>query len=121
LSPHSLSDDCDPLDVMVVGNRALVPGAVLRARPVGVLMMEDEKGVDEKIIAVPHQALTAYYNNITTYKDLPDILVQRIVHFFEHYKDLEPNKWVKVQGCYGLDRAEDIILACIEKAGKAKG
>jgi inorganic pyrophosphatase len=119
--PHTLSDDGDPLDVMVVGNRALVPGAVLRARPVGVLMMEDEKGVDEKIIAVPHQALTAYYNNITTYKDLPDILVQRIVHFFEHYKDLEPNKWVKVQGCYGLDRAEDIILACIEKAGKAKG
>jgi len=84
-------------------------------------MMEDEKGVDEKIIAVPHPKLTAYYNNVTTYKDLPDILVQRIVHFFEHYKDLEPNKWVKVQGCYGLERAEEIIRACIEKAGNAKG
>jgi len=118
--PHTLSEDGDPLDVMVVGNRALVPGTVLRSRPVGVLMMEDEAGTDEKIIAVPHPKLTAYYNNVTTYKDLPDILVQRIVHFFEHYKDLEPNKWVKVQGCYGLERAEEIIAASIENAKKAK-
>jgi inorganic pyrophosphatase len=113
--PHTLSEDGDPLDVMVVGNRALVPGAVVRARPVGVLLMEDEKGIDEKIIAVPHKKLTAYYNNIETYEDLPDILVQRIVHFFEHYKDLEPNKWVKIQGCHGVAEAARIIEESITR------
>ena len=114
--PHTLSLDGDPIDVMVVGNRALVPGCVVRARPVGVLMMEDDKGQDEKILAVPHAALTRYYEKVDCYTDLPDILVERIVHFFEHYKDLEPNKWVKVDGLQNADRARELIQQAIDRA-----
>ncbi len=94
--PHTLSDDGDPIDVMCVGNRPLVPGCVLNARPVGVLIMEDEAGMDEKIIAVPTHKLTKYYDTVNNCGDLPDILLRRIAHFFEQYKALEPNKWVKV-------------------------
>ncbi len=112
--PHTLSEDGDPMDVMVVGSRALVPGAVVRVRPVGVLLMEDEKGTDEKVLAVPHPKLTQYYDKITEYTDLPDILVERIVHFFQHYKDLEPNKWVKVREWGGLDKAREVISASID-------
>ncbi|TDJ45509.1 MAG: inorganic diphosphatase [Gammaproteobacteria bacterium] len=114
--PNTLSDDGDPVDVMVYGSRALVPGAVLGVRPVGVLMMEDEAGQDEKILAVPCQRLTTYYDNIRDYKDMPDILLRRIAHFFEQYKALEPNKWVKVKGWEGLDEAKRLILAGIKKA-----
>lgn len=114
--PHTLSLDGDPIDVMVVGNRALVPGCVVRAKPVGVLMMEDDKGQDEKILAVPHVALTRYYEKINCYTDLPDILVERIVHFFQHYKDLEPNKWVKVGGLEGAGRARELIAQAVERA-----
>lgn len=116
--PHTLSDDGDPIDVMVVGNRPLVPGCVIRARPVGVMLMEDEAGVDEKIVAVPHQKLTRYYDNIKTYEDLPKILQDRIPHFFNHYKDLEPNKWVKVLGWAGIDKAHEFIEAAIQAAAK---
>lgn len=101
--PHTLSLDGDPIDVMVVGNRPLVPGSVVRARPVGVLMMTDDKGQDEKILAVPHQALTPYYDKITTYQDLPTILVSKIEHFFKHYKDLETGKWSKTEGWMGIE------------------
>jgi len=114
--PHTLSDDGDPTDVLVVGNRALMPGCVVRARPVGVLMMEDEAGIDEKIIAVPHHKLTRYYDNIKDYTDLPEILQERITHFFEHYKDLEPNKWVKILGLEGREKAEDLIAAGVKAA-----
>jgi inorganic pyrophosphatase len=114
--PHTLSLDGDPIDVMCVGNRALVPGSVLRVRPVGVLMMTDDKGEDEKVLAVPHPKLTQYYDKVHAYTDLPDILVQRIVHFFEHYKDLEPGKWVKVDGLYGPDKAREMISAAVERA-----
>ncbi len=114
--PHTLSEDGDPMDVMVVGSRALVPGAVVRVRPVGVLMMEDEKGTDEKVLAVPHNKLTRYYDKISCYKDLPDILVERIVHFFQHYKDLEPNKWVKIQGIEDLEKAREVIMESVERA-----
>ena len=114
--PHTLSLDGDPIDVMVVGNRALVPGCVVRAKPVGVLMMEDDKGQDEKILAVPHVALTRYYEKVNCYTDLPDILVERIVHFFQHYKDLEPNKWVKVEGLQNADRARELIAQAVERA-----
>ena len=113
--PHTLSLDGDPIDVMVVGQRALVPGAVVRARPVGVLLMEDDGGQDEKILAVPHQKLTRFYEKVQNYTDLPEILVDRIVHFFTHYKDMEPNKWVKVQGVEGVDRARELISASIER------
>ena len=117
--PHTLSGDGDPVDVIVVGSRPLVPGAVVGARPIGVLLMEDEAGVDEKILCVPSQRLTGYYNKIHDYTDLPDILIERISHFFEHYKDLEPNKWVKVIGWRDADEARKLITQGIETA-KAK-
>lgn len=113
--PHTLSLDGDPIDVMVVGQRALVPGSVLRARPIGVLLMEDDGGQDEKIIAVPHNKLTRYYDKIKTYEDLPDILIERITHFFAHYKDLEPNKWVKVEGIAGIEKACELIEASVKR------
>ncbi len=94
--PHTLSNDGDPCDVLVANTRAIVPGAVMSVRPVGVLLMEDEAGGDEKIIAVPSSKLTQRYDKVKTYSDLPEITLQQIQHFFEHYKDLEPGKWVKV-------------------------
>ena len=94
--PHTLSDDGDPCDVLVANTRAIVPGAVMSVRPVGVLLMEDEAGGDEKIIAVPSSKLTQRYDKVRNYSDLPDITLQQIQHFFEHYKDLEKGKWVKV-------------------------
>jgi inorganic pyrophosphatase len=114
--PHTLSLDGDPIDVLVVGNRALVPGCVVRVRPVGVLMMTDDKGGDEKIIAVPHPKTTRYYEKIHHYTDLPDILVERIVHFFQHYKDLEPGKWAKVEGLAGPEKAHAMIAEAVERA-----
>ncbi len=113
--PHTLSLDGDPIDVMVVGQRALVPGAVVRARPVGVLLMEDDGGEDEKILAVPHQKLTRFYEKVHNYTDLPETLCDRISHFFEHYKDLEPNKWVKVRGWEGVERARELINEAIAR------
>ncbi|WOI53484.1 inorganic diphosphatase [Parvularcula sp. LCG005] len=116
--PHTLSGDGDPCDVMVLGQRPLFPGAVVRARPIGVLLMEDEAGVDEKILAAPHPKLTRYYDNIHTYEDVQPILLERIWHFFNHYKDLEPNKWVKVIEWQGKEAAERLILEGIENAKK---
>lgn len=115
--PQTLADDGDPVDVMVVGNRPLVPGSVVGVRPVGVLLMEDEAGMDEKILAVPCPRLTRYYAKIDCYTDLPDILIERIRHFFEHYKDLEPDKWVKVVGWRDREEAERLIVEGM-KAGK---
>ncbi len=94
--PHTLCGDGDPIDVLVIGRVPVVPGAVVRSRPVGVMMMEDEKGQDEKIIAVPHDKLHPYYSGITSYRDLPEVLVNQIAHFFTHYKDLERDKWAKI-------------------------
>lgn len=113
--PHTLSLDGDPIDVMVVGNRPLVPGSVVRARPVGVLMMTDDKGQDEKILAVPHQNLTRYYDKISTYQDLPAILVDKIQHFFEHYKDLETGKWSRVEGWSGVEKARELIKMAVDR------
>lgn len=118
--PHTLSGDGDPVDVMCLGQRALVPGAVLRARPIGVLLMEDEAGIDEKVLAAPHPKLTRYYDNIQTYEDVQDIMLERIWHFFDHYKDLEPNKWVTVKEWASKEEAEKMILEGYEKAGGAK-
>jgi inorganic pyrophosphatase len=115
--PHTLSDDGDPTDVLVVGQRALMPGCIVRARPVGVLMMEDEAGIDEKIVAVPHTKLTPYYDKIKSYTDLPEVLQDRIPHFFGHYKDLEKDKWVKVLGWEDKDKAAELILSGIKAAG----
>jgi inorganic pyrophosphatase len=115
--PHTLSDDGDPCDVLIANTRAIVPGAVMSVRPVGVLFMEDEAGGDEKIIAVPAPKLTQRYDAITTYSDLPDITLQQIRHFFEHYKDLEPAKWVKILRWGDVAEAHALITAAIARAG----
>ena len=115
--PHTLSDDGDPIDVLVVSRIPVVPGSVIRSRPIGVLMMHDEAGQDEKILAVPVKKLNPYYKDVHNYTDMPDILLQRITHFFEHYKDLEPNKWVKVTGWGDSAKARQLILESIERAG----
>src|SRR6202040_209355 len=119
--PHTLSDDGDPCDVLVTNQRGVIPGAVLAVRPVGVLKMQDEAGGDEKIIAVPVPRLTRRYEKVHNYTDLPEITLKQIEHFFEHYKDLENNKWVKVEGWGDAREAEAMILASIEryKADKA--
>ncbi len=113
--PHTLSLDNDPIDVMCYGSRALVPGSVLRARPVGVLLMEDDGGQDEKILAVPHHKLTRLYDKVKDKEDLPDILLERITHFFEHYKDLEQGKWVKVDCWEGREKAEELIELSVKR------
>ena len=118
--PHTLSDDGDPIDVLVANTRPILPGAVLSVRPVGVLRMEDDGGGDEKIIAVPSTRLTKRYVHVHNYTDLPQITVEQIQHFFEHYKDLEPAKWVKVLGWGDAAEARAMILAAIERAKKAK-
>jgi len=117
--PHTLSDDGDPCDVMVVVGASLVPGCVIRARPVGVLLMEDEAGGDEKILAVPDLKTDPTYKNVRTYTDLPEILLQQIQHFFEHYKDLEDGKWVKITGWKGPEEARQKILEGLARAQKA--
>src|SRR5271169_3156556 len=114
--PHTLSGDGDPCDVLVANTRAIVPGAVISVRPVGVLMMEDEAGGDEKIIAVPSSKLTQRYDKVRTYSDLPDITLQQIQHFFEHYKDLEPGKWVKVLRWGDAADAHQLIREGIARA-----
>ena len=116
--PHTLSDDGDPCDVLVANTRAIAPGAVIAVRPVGVLFMEDEAGGDEKIIAVPTSKLTQRYDKVQNYSDLPDITLQQIQHFFEHYKDLEPKKWVKVLRWGDAEEARKLIVDGIERAKK---
>lgn len=114
--PHTLGDDGDPLDALVVARSPFIPGSVVRARPVGVLLMEDEKGGDEKLLCVPLDALFPYYAGVGEHEDLPTIVMQQIEHFFAHYKDLEPGKWVRILGWGGVDQARDIILAAIDRA-----
>lgn len=113
--PHTLSDDGDPCDVLIANQRGIVPGAVVAVRPVGVLNMQDEGGGDEKIIAVPVPRLTRRYEKVHNYTDLPDITLQQIEHFFQHYKDLETTKWVKVLGWGDAAEAKRVILEAIER------
>jgi inorganic pyrophosphatase len=117
--PHTLSKDGDPCDVIVANTRAIVPGAVMSCRIVGVLLMEDEAGGDEKLVAVPTSKLTKRYDKVLNYTDLPEITLQQIEHFFQHYKDLEPGKWVKVVGWRDAAEAKRVIADSIERA-KAK-
>jgi inorganic pyrophosphatase len=114
--PHTLARDGDPLDVLIVSQAAVVPGAVVRCRPVGVLLMEDEAGPDEKIIAVPVDELNPYFSGVRNHEDLPAILRDQISHFFRHYKDLEEGKWVNVTRWAGPDEAAEMILAAIDRA-----
>jgi inorganic pyrophosphatase len=118
--PHTLSADGDPIDVLVCNTRAIVPGAVINCRPIGVLVMEDEAGGDEKVIAVPSNKITKRYERIKTVTDMPEITLQQIQHFFEHYKDLEPGKWVKLNHWGGVDEAQRLIVEAIERQ-KTKG
>ncbi|TQV80390.1 inorganic diphosphatase [Denitrobaculum tricleocarpae] len=119
--PHTLSDDGDPIDVLVAGTHAVVPGAIVRARPIGVLMMEDEAGHDEKILSVPVDALHPFYSNVTSYRSLPEILREQIAHFFEHYKDLEHGKWVKVTGWGEAEEASRMIESAMKRAKEQEG
>ncbi len=113
--PHTLSDDGDPIDVLVANTRPIARSAVINVRPVGVLKMQDEAGGDEKILAVPSPKLTKRYLHVTNYTDLPQITVEQIQHFFEHYKDLEEGKWVKVLGWGDADEARTLIKEAIER------
>jgi len=114
--PGTLSGDGDPADVLVVGDIPLLPGVVIRCRPVGVLVMEDEAGQDEKILAVPHAKMTPLYNHVQEATDLPPHLLDRIRHFFEHYKDLESGKWVKVREWGAADTARRMIREAVDRA-----
>ncbi len=116
--PHTLSDDGDPCDVLVVSDFPVVPGAVISAKPVGVLIMEDEKGMDEKIIAVPGKKLNSQFEAAESIDDLPASLIAKIKHFFEHYKDLEKGKWVKIKSFEGASKARELINEGIKRAGK---
>ncbi|MDB5407112.1 MAG: ppa [Rhodospirillales bacterium] len=122
--PHTLAADGDPCDVLVVGQTPVVPGAVIRSRPVGALLMEDEAGMDDKIIAVPADALHPYYTGVRSYEDLPQILCDQIGHFFNHYKDLEHGKWVKIVRWAGPEEAAELVnqsIARAVEAAQAKG
>jgi inorganic pyrophosphatase len=119
--PHTLSEDGDPCDVLIANQRGIVPGAIVAVRPVGVLLMTDEAGGDEKIIAVPVPRLTRRYENVHNYTDLPEITRQQTEHFFVHYKDLESAKWVKVQGWGDAEKARAMIERAIARAQAAPG
>jgi inorganic pyrophosphatase len=114
--PHTLSGDGDPCDVIVANTRAIAPGAIMSCRIVGVLLMEDEAGADEKLVAVPSAWLSRRYENVRNYSALPEITLQQIEHFFAHYKDLEPGKWVKVLGWGDAAQAQAILQEGIDRA-----
>ena len=114
--PHTLSEDGDPIDVLVANTRPIVPGAVINVRPVGVLKMEDDGGGDEKIIAVPTSRITLRHASVKSYADLPEITRQQIEHFFVHYKDLEPGKWVRIVRWGDAAEARRMVLEGIERA-----
>ena len=108
--PQTIAADGDPVDVLVVTPFPLIPGVVIPCRPLGILKMEDEAGGDSKLVAVPTEKICAMYKHIQKLEDLPELLVQQIKHFFEHYKDLEPGKWVKVVGWEGIDAAKAEVV-----------
>ena len=118
--PHTLSGDGDPVDVLVANTRAITPGAVLSVRIVGVMVMEDEAGADEKLIGVPSSHVTQRYEHVANYTDLPEITIKQIEHFFSHYKDLEPGKWVKIVRWGDAAEARRMVLEGVERA-KAAG
>ena len=118
--PHTLSGDGDPGDVIIANTRAIAPGAVMSCRIVGVLLMEDQAGIDEKLLGVPSAWLTQRYDDVQNYTDLPEITLRQIEHFFTHYKDLEPGKWTKLGGWRDVDYARNMIVEGIERAKAAK-
>ena len=114
--PHTLSDDGDPIDAAVLGQLPVIPGCVIKCRPIGVLIMEDESGIDEKILCVPVDELHPYYGDVSSYRDIRPVLIEQIQHLFEHYKDLEHDKWVKVQRWGETEEAMSLIREAIERA-----
>ena len=118
--PHTLCGDGDPIDVLVVMPMALQAGCVIKCRPIGVLKMSDESGEDAKLLAVPVSKTTPIYDNVKSYTDLPEVQIKQIAHFFEHYKDLEPGKWVKVDGWADAEAAKKEIIDSIELYKKGK-
>lgn len=118
--PHSLSEDGDPVDVLVISPARLLSGSVVRCRPIGLLRMTDESGADAKILAVPADKLTPLYGKVQCFRDIPELQLAQISHFFEHYKDLEPGKWVRVEGWFGAEEAKQEIVDSIERYNHAK-
>ena len=118
--PHTIAGDGDPVDVLVMSQFALPPGVVVRCRPIGMLKMTDEAGDDAKLLAVPVDKLTPMYRSVESPRDLPQIVLDQIAHFFEHYKDLEPGKFVKVTGWVGLDEAKKEIMSGVAAFQSAK-
>ena len=116
--PHTLSPDGDPLDALVIARSPFIPGSVVRVRPIAVLKLEDEAGGDEKLITVPVDTTFPYYTDVGESSDLPSIVLAQIEHFFTHYKDLEPEKWVRIGSWGNAEEARQIVIAAIE-AGKA--
>jgi len=118
--PETLEEDGDPLDALVIARSPFVPGAVVRARPIAVLNLEDEHGGDEKLVCVPDDKTFPYYSDVAEKGDLPEIVLQQIEHFFTHYKDLEKEKWVRVGKWGGAEDAKRITIEAIERAKQAK-
>lgn len=118
--PHTLSDDGDPVDVLVITPVPLLPGVVVRCRPLGILMMTDEAGIDGKLLAVPVHKICGLYQHLKTYQDISAWRLSMIAHFFEHYKDLDAGKWVKIDGWAGLDEAKEEILSGVERYNKSE-
>ena len=116
--PNTLCGDGDPLDVVVMNSRPIMPGAVIKCRPIGVLVMEDDGGMDEKLLALPISKLTKSYEGINDVADMPEIEIAKVEHFFKHYKDLEPGKWAKIEGIKGVEVAKQVILDSIELHNK---
>ncbi len=114
--PHTLSGDGDPCDVLVISHHEVVPGCVIKVRPVGVILMEDESGEDEKILAVPLSKIDPTFDHIKDYEDIDIGLRNKLIHFFEHYKDLDKNKWVKIKGFADMNQAKDLIKESIQRA-----
>ena len=113
--PHTLADDGDPADVLLANRTPIMPGAVVRCRPLGVLIMEDEAGMDEKILMVPVDQLHPFYSGVESYDELPEIFLDQIAHFFQHYKDLEKGKWVKIKSFEGAKKAKELIQEGIDR------
>lgn len=118
--PQTLADDGDPVDVLVVTPYPVIHGSVICCRTVGVLNMTDEKGRDVKLLAVPHNQLTSQYRNVKDYRDLPELLIRQIRHFFENYKSLEEGKWVKVESWENPEVAREAIVQSAEAYLKAR-
>lgn len=116
--PHTLSEDGDPIDVLVCNTRVIVPGAIINCRPIGVLLMEDDGGYDEKVLAVPSTSVSRRYESILNYTDLPAITTEQIHHFFDHYKDLEPGKWVDIKRWGDVEDAKRMINEAVARSAE---